>query len=107
MRSFQWKLYFYSLLLLILAFVHIIALCAIARINFESVTTGTNDAVLIVMAKLAAATVCDGAWIGAFTRLSVGRHVRTTCTAASSIVGVEDEALGTAAEEAVEKGICE
>lgn len=97
------KLCFYSLLLLILALVHVIALCAIACINLESIPTGTNDVVLIEIAELTAAAVCDGAWVGALAGLTVGGQVRATCTAASSIVGVEDEALGAAADEAVDR----
>lgn len=98
-----WKLCFCSLLVLVLAFVHIIALCVIAGINLESITTGTNDVVLIEIAKLAAATVSNGAWIGAFAGLTVSGQDRTTCTAASSIVGIQGEALGAAADEAVDR----
>lgn len=88
--------------MLIPAFVHISALCVIARINLESITTGTNDVVLKI-AKLAASAVSNGAWIRAFTALAVGGQDRATCTAASSIVGVEDEALGAAAGKAVDR----
>lgn len=52
--------------MLILALVDVVALCAIACINLESITTGTNDVVLIEIADLAAASVRYGAGIGAF-----------------------------------------
>lgn len=59
--------------------------------------------VLIEIAKLTAATVSNGAGIRAYTGLTVGGQDRITCTAASSVIGIQDEALRAAADEAVDR----
>lgn len=54
------------------------------------------------LTKLTATAIVNRTRIGAYTRFPIRRQKQSGCTAAGSLIFIEDEALGTFADETVE-----